>query len=290
VIVVKIGIGLPNTMLDAEGRTFAAWAKRAEERGFSSLATIGRIAYPGFDELVTFGACAAVTERIGLLTNVLLAPLYPTPHLAKATATVDAISGGRLTLGLAVGGRVDDYDLMAQDLETRGRRFDRQLEELHEAWAGKPIGNAGSPVTPATTAGRIPILFGGSPGVAARRAVPWRGGYTIGGAPPEQAAGMVREFRSAYAELGGQNQPKIVALQYFSIGEEHADTSVSNLRSYYAWLGEWAEGVAQGAARSDDDLRARQAAYAEMGVDELIWDPSVADLDQVDRLADVVLA
>jgi alkanesulfonate monooxygenase SsuD/methylene tetrahydromethanopterin reductase-like flavin-dependent oxidoreductase (luciferase family) len=285
-----IGIGIPNTMLDATGTTFPAWAVRAEERGFSSLASIGRIAYPGYDELVTFAACAAVTERIGLLTNVLLAPLYPTAHLAKTSATLDRISEGRLTLGLAVGGRADDYDLMGQEFETRGRRFDRQLEQLHVAWAGTPLAGSDQPVAPTTVNGTIPILFGGSPGVAARRAVRWQGGYTIGGAPVEQATGMVKDFREVYTELGGRGEPRIVALQYFSLGDEHAETSLRNLRAYYAWLGDWTEGVAQGAARSVDDVRARQASYADIGVDEFIWDPSVASIDQVDRLADAVLA
>jgi len=285
----RIGIGIPNTMLEATGDTFPAWAKRAEERGFSTLASIGRIAYPSYEELVTFAACASVTERIGFLTNVLLAPLFPTAHLAKTTATLDRISEGRLTLGLAVGGRPDDYVLMRQEFETRGRRFDRQLEELHDAWAGKALPEGDRPVGPTTMNERIPILFGGSPNVAARRAVRWHGGYTIGGAPPEQATGMVKGFREAYAELGGQGKPQIVALQYFSLGDEHTEGSLRNLRSYYAWLGDWTEGVAQGAARSVGELRARQAAYADMGVDEFIWDPSVASVDQVDRLADAVL-
>ena len=285
----EIGIGIPNTMLDVAGETFPAWAKRAEERKFSSLASIGRIAYPSFDELVTFAACAAVTERIGLLTNILLAPLYPTAHLAKTTATLDRISGGRLTLGIAVGGRVDDYDLMGAPFEKRGRHFNRQLEQLHDAWAGKPLPGSERPVAPTTTRGRIPILFGGSPSVAAPRAVRWQGGFTIGGAAPEQVVGAVKEFHETYAELGGKGKPRIVALQYFSLGDEHTEESLTNLRTYYAWLGDWVEGIAQGAPRSTDDLRAMQASFEAAGVDELIWDPTVASLDQVDRLADAVL-
>jgi alkanesulfonate monooxygenase SsuD/methylene tetrahydromethanopterin reductase-like flavin-dependent oxidoreductase (luciferase family) len=286
---VEIGIGIPNTMLDVSGQAFAAWAKRAEERNFSSLATIGRIAYPSFDELVTFAACAAVTERIGLLTNVLLAPLYPTAHLAKTTATLDRISGGRLTLGLAVGGRVDDYDLMGAPFGERGRHFDRQLEQLHDAWAEKPLPGSDRPVAPKTTRGRIPLLFGGSPSVAAPRAVRWHGGYTIGGGAPEQVVGAVKEFHERFDELGGEGKPRIVALQYFSLGNEHTEVSLTNLRTYYAWLGDWAEGIARSAPRSSDDLRAMQTSFESAGVDELIWDPTVASLDQVDRLADAVL-
>ena len=285
----KIGIGIPNTVLDVPGDGLLAWVRRAEERGFSTLATIGRIAYPGYDELVALGAAGAVTERIGLFTNILLAPAYPTAHLAKTSASVDRISNGRLTLGMAVGGRQDDFDLMGQDLHTRGRRLDRQLSELHEAWAGKVLPGADRPPAPTAVQDRIPILFGGSPHVAAPRAVKWGGGYTIGGAPPEQARGEAEEFRKLYADLGGTGEPRIVALQYFSLGEEHLEESLHNLRAYYGWLGDWAEGIAQSAARSVEDLKARQAAYEETGIDELIWDPSVSHPDQVYRLADAVL-
>ena len=94
---------------DVPGRLVLDWAGRAEERGFSSLATIDRIAYPSYDSLTALTAAAAVTDRIGLLTNILLGPAYNPVQLAKVTASLDQLSGGRLTLGLGVGGRADDY-------------------------------------------------------------------------------------------------------------------------------------------------------------------------------------
>src|SRR5262245_66200209 len=105
----QIAIGLPNTVQEAPGALITAWARRAEERGFSSLATIDRIAYPSYDSLTALTAAAAVTDRIGLLTNILLAPAYDPVRLAKVTASLDQLSGGRLTLGVGVGGREDDF-------------------------------------------------------------------------------------------------------------------------------------------------------------------------------------
>src|SRR6185437_6524790 len=72
----QIGIGLPNT-LQMDGTLVAAWAKRAEDRGFAYLATIDRIVYPTFDSLTSLAVAAGATTRIGLLTNILLAPAYP---------------------------------------------------------------------------------------------------------------------------------------------------------------------------------------------------------------------
>ena len=113
----KLGIGLPNPVPGTAGETLVEWARKAESAGFSSLATIDRIAYPSYESLVTLAAVAGATERIGLVTNVLLAPTRNPVLLAKMAASVDQLSGGRLTLGLGVGSRKDDFDAI-------GQRFD----------------------------------------------------------------------------------------------------------------------------------------------------------------------
>jgi alkanesulfonate monooxygenase SsuD/methylene tetrahydromethanopterin reductase-like flavin-dependent oxidoreductase (luciferase family) len=285
---VRIGIGLPNPVLDVSGSLLLGWARRAEERGFSSLATIDRIAYPSYDSLTALTAAAAVTDRIGLLTNLLLEPAYNPVLLAKVTASLDQISDGRLTLGLGVGARPDDYQLTGRSFSDRGKRFDADLELLHQAWAGQPAAGSQFPVAPPTTRGRIPLLIGGQPELAIRRAVRWGAGFTIGGAPPEMAAGAIQEFKAAWDQAGGEGQPRIVALSYFSLGEEHTEESLHNLRTYYGFLGDWAEGVAMGAPRTPEAVREQAAAFEELEVDELVFDPTVANLDQVDRLADAV--
>src|SRR6476620_1813342 len=135
----KIGIGLPNPVPGIPGTLLVEWAQRAEERGFSGLATIDRVVYPSFDSLATLAAAAGATSRIELSTNILIAPLYPPALLAKATASVDQLSAGRLTLGLAPGGREDDYTAVGRDFRTRGRDFDAELSLLHRAWRGEPL-------------------------------------------------------------------------------------------------------------------------------------------------------
>jgi alkanesulfonate monooxygenase SsuD/methylene tetrahydromethanopterin reductase-like flavin-dependent oxidoreductase (luciferase family) len=284
----RIGIGLPNTALDVPGQLLVDWARRAQERGFSSLATIDRVAYPSYDSLTALTAAAAVTDRIGLFTNLLLEPVYNPMLLAKVTASLDQLSDGRLTLGLGVGSRPDDYQITGRSFSDRGKRFDADLELLHQAWAGEPVVGSAFPVAPPTTLGRIPLLIGGQPELAAPRAARWGAGFTIGGAPPEMAAGAIREFKAAWEQAGGDGQPRIVALSYFSLGEEHTEESLHNLRTYYGFLGDWAEGVAMGAPRTPEAVREQAAAFEELEVDELVFDPTVASLDQVDWLADAV--
>jgi alkanesulfonate monooxygenase SsuD/methylene tetrahydromethanopterin reductase-like flavin-dependent oxidoreductase (luciferase family) len=268
---VDVGIGIGNVLLGMGGGTLVEWARRAEARGFSSLGTIGRLVWPTYDELAALAAAAAVTERIGLVTDVLLAPTYDTARLAKLTASVDAISDGRLTLGVGVGARGDDYEASGQDMHRRGRRLDRQLEELHESWAGGSVEGFSTAFGPTVPRGRIPLLFGGGPERAATRAAP---------------AGMVRAFRAAHASAGGSGAPRVVCLTYVGLGDEAE--SLRQLRAYYAVLGDRAEMIARSAARSPEDVRSRVRAYETLGADELIFMPTVPDADEVDRLADAL--
>ena len=102
------------------------------------------------------------------------------------------------------------------------------------------------------------------------------------------AAAAIEQFKVAWQQAGGAGTPRIVVLSYFSLGEEHTEESLHNLRTYYGFLGDWAEGVAMGAPRTPETVREQAAAFEEVGVDEVIFDPTVANLDQVDRLADAI--
>lgn len=289
----KVGIGLPNPVAGYKlfpGTRLVEWARRAEDRGFSGLATIDRLAYGSYDSLATLAAAAGATSRIGLMSNVLLGPVYPTPLLAKTAASIEQISGGRFTLGLAPGGRQDDYDSVGVDFETRGKEFDSQLELMHALWRGEGINEGGPAITPRPTSqDRVPVLIGGSGKPALRRGVRWAEGFTIGGAPADQAAGIVAAYRQAWADAGRTEEPRIAALAYFSLGQEAEDDSRGYLRDYYGFLGDFAEMIAQGALRSEDAIREAKQKFADAGITELYFDPTTCELDQIDRLADIVL-
>lgn len=285
----RIGIGLPNTIPETPGRLLVDWAARAEEHGFSSLATIDRIAYPSYESLVTLAAAGAVTERIGLMTNILLSATRNPIILAKEAASVDQLSGGRLTLGLGVGGRRDDFVATERGFEDRGKRFEEDLELMQGAWRGELVGGCPKPPTPEPVRGNVPILIGGTADVVLDRVVRWGAGWTAGGSGPDQVGPFADRVRKAWADAGRDGSPRIVALSYFSLGDDAVESSRASLLDYYAFLGEWAEQIADGASRTIEDVRDTARRFEEAGVDELIFDPTVADLDQVDRLADAVL-
>jgi probable F420-dependent oxidoreductase len=287
----KIGIGLPNPIPGVGGRTMIDWARRAEERGFSSLATIDRIAYPSYESLIALAAAAAVTERIGLLTNIVLGPTRNPVLLAKEAASVDQISGGRFTLGVGVGGREDDFVAAGQEFHNRGRRWDEALELIQRAWRGEPVAGSPKPVTPSPVRpGGVPLLIGGSTDAAVARTVRWGIGWTAGGAPPEQVAPFVERVRQAWKAAGRAGTPRIVALSYYALGPNAEAGATAYIKDYYGFLGEWADRIAQGVPRTPEALRELARRFEEIGVDELIFDPTIADLAQVDLLAEAVLS
>src|SRR6266568_5369658 len=166
-----VGIGLPTQIPGLDGKTLVDWAVQAEQAGFSTLGTIGRLVYPNYDELIALAAAAAVTERIRLTTSVLLAPLHTNTALfAKQAASLDRISGGRLVLGLGLGGREDDFAASGLAMAGRGRRFDEQLAEMRRIWAGEGRGDIG-PIGPRSARpGGPELILGGSTEASFRRA------------------------------------------------------------------------------------------------------------------------
>lgn len=282
----EISIGLPST-LRVDGPVLVEWARRAEERGFARLATIDRIVYPTYDSLTALAAAAGATSRIGLLPGILLAPLYPPVWLAKAAASLHALSGGRLTLGVGVGGRADDYAAMDRPYGERGRLMDETLDLLRRVAAGEPVAGGELPVAPPVPGGRVPVLVGGTSDAAVRRTLEHGDGWIAGGGGPDLAAPMVERIRGAWREAGRDGEPRLAALVYYGLGD--ADASAAALRHYYGFLGEWAEQIAASAVRSPEQARETVRAFADIGVTEVVFDPTVAALDEVDRLADAVL-
>jgi alkanesulfonate monooxygenase SsuD/methylene tetrahydromethanopterin reductase-like flavin-dependent oxidoreductase (luciferase family) len=286
----KIGVGLPNPVPGTPGTRLVQWARRAEEAGFSGLVTIDRIAYPSFDSLATLAAAAGATSRIGLMTNVLLAPVYPPVLLAKTSASIDQLSAGRLTLGLAVGGRPDDFQLTGRDFHTRGRDFDTTLELLHAAWRGENVAGSDRPIGPTPVNDRaVPVLIGGTNDKAIARTARWGAGWTMGGGGPDVAGPLITKVHDAWRDAGRAGEPRISALVYYSLGDDAEADSRAYLRDYYGFLGAYVDQIAEGALRTQDAVRGAVRAFSDAGVTELYFDPTTASLDQLDRLADLVL-
>jgi alkanesulfonate monooxygenase SsuD/methylene tetrahydromethanopterin reductase-like flavin-dependent oxidoreductase (luciferase family) len=269
-----IGIGLPNTVLGVERRGIVDWARRADEAGFASLGTIDRIAYDNFESLTTLAAAAAVTEKIRLTTDILIAPVRPAALLAKQAATINDLSEGRLVLGLAVGGREDDFEAVHVDFHRRGKIFDEQLETMTRIWGEDRPG----------------LLIGGSADVAFERTAKYADGWTQGGGTPEMFREGKAKLDEAWKAAGRDGEPRTMALFYYALGDGAQEAAQHALGSYYAFLGDYAQQIVDSAAKDADTVRGYLSAFEAEGVDEVICFPASADPAQVELLAEAALS
>jgi alkanesulfonate monooxygenase SsuD/methylene tetrahydromethanopterin reductase-like flavin-dependent oxidoreductase (luciferase family) len=283
----KIGIGLPNQVRDVNPVIIPEWAAKAESAGFSTLGTVGRIAYPGVMDTVALAAAAGATSSIGLLSNILLAPVWPAALLAKETAGIDGISGGRLTLGVGIGGRPDDFVADGHGIPRRGRRLDRDLQVYRDVWRGNPVGGGENPAVPRGTR-EVPLLFGAMAPAAFERMARWGQGFIGASLPPEVVAGSFDTARKAWQEAGREGSPRLVAIAYFAFAD--SDRGRGNVSDYYSNFGdEVANTIAAGVRVGAQDVMDAVKAFADLGADELIFNPACDDINEVSRLAETVL-
>lgn len=276
----RIGVGLPTSTPGVGGADLLAWARRAEAGPFASLGVIDRLVYDSYDPMVALAGAAAVTARIRLVTMVVIGPVRPAVVLAKEAASLDALSGGRLVLGVSLGARRDDYHAAGADWGSRGRRLSDQLVAMREVWDGTTVGPR-----PAQRGGP-PLLVGGGSGPAFLRAARYADGYVHGGGPPRAFASAAERARAAWADVGRPGQPALWGQAYAALGDAAAGEAY--LRHYYAFTGPFAERIAAGLITTAKGLREHLAGYAEAGCDELVLLPATSDPAELDRLADVI--
>jgi alkanesulfonate monooxygenase SsuD/methylene tetrahydromethanopterin reductase-like flavin-dependent oxidoreductase (luciferase family) len=287
----KLGIGLPNTMpVETDRALMLAWAKLADQAGFHTLATIDKPAYDSWDPLVTLAGVAGVTEKARLATTILQLPNRNETLVAKQAAVVDRLSGGRLDLGVAQGGRGDDYEVFGAPAKGRSQRLEEQVGRMRELWQDARSSDRNRGVTgPAPLQDPCPIWVGASQEKAMERAVRIGDGFifgTRGAARIRERTPWLRERAAAY----GKVDFPIAGLAYVGVGDDAGaalEEATHHVLRYYGEL--WTEPrelIHHGpAGKIADDV----AAYADSGIDLLILFPQIPRLDQVEQLAETVL-
>jgi alkanesulfonate monooxygenase SsuD/methylene tetrahydromethanopterin reductase-like flavin-dependent oxidoreductase (luciferase family) len=271
---ISIGVGLPAVVPGASADLLLEWARVADAGPFSSLGVHDRMAWDGFECLGVLNAAAAVTERIRLASLVLIAPLRPAAMIASQAAAIQELSGGRLTLGVGIGPRRDDYEAAGASFGTRGRRLEEQLHEFRSHWD--------------TGLARPRLLIGGGGDAALARMARHAEGYVHGGGPARAFKGAADRALAAWYDAGRTGSPRLVGTGYFALGGREAEGR-EFLRSYYRFVGPFAERIADGILRSHDEVAELAAGYAEAGCDELVLFPTVASIEQLHLLAEAEL-
>jgi probable F420-dependent oxidoreductase len=271
----QIGIHLPQYGRVAGPEAMTRAARHAEELGYAGVWVSDHTVSPAsqdypspflYDPIVSLTWAAAVTDTIGLGTSVIIAPQHNPLELANSLASVDSLSGGRLTVGVGVGWSAAEFDALGYDFTNRGTRTDEILRLWKEVWRESPASFRGEHyrfddmrVLP-RPAHEIPIWVGGSGERAYRRAVELGDGFHLIGVTPEEAAAPVARLR--------QDRPE--------------DDFVISLRTGWDPQG-----------MDTDRIKAERVAYEEAGVSYVISAPWRRDLDDwlrsMDQLAALVM-
>lgn len=281
---VNVGIGLPI----ADPNTLLTWAQHADDGPFSTLGLLDRLVYDNPEPLVALAVLAGATSRIRVQTEVLLAPLRDTALLAKQAATLDRMTGGRLVLGLGVGGRDDDHQAAGTDKRTRGRRLDEQMAVMRRLWSGEPYGDGVGPIGPAPARpGGPEVLFGGFKPAAIERVARWGDGF-LAAAPPSWAGALFDTARRFWQEYGRDGAPRLVAQLNVALGP---DTVIHDARAamhaYYAFTG-FPDRMTATMLTTPTAIRTAITTFTDLGADEVILYCHGHDPNQVNRLADVL--
>lgn len=272
----KVGIGLPNAVPGTPFGFVIEWAEKADAGAFSSVGVVDRVVYECHDPLETLAAAAEATSRIGLVTMVVIGPLRDNHALATDAAVIDAASAGRLTLGLAVGARIEDYTAKGVSPKGRGQRLTEQLLDLRLAWEREGVDG------PA-------LLVGGGSDASLLRMARYADGYVHGGGPPRTFVRAADTARTAWSELDRVGSPQLWGQGYFALGDAAVvEKGRDYMRDYYAFTGPFAEKIAEAMLDTPQAVAQFVRGYAEAGCDELVLFPAVAELDQIDLLADAL--
>jgi alkanesulfonate monooxygenase SsuD/methylene tetrahydromethanopterin reductase-like flavin-dependent oxidoreductase (luciferase family) len=274
---VNIGVGLPTTVPGATGELLLEWSRRADAGPFSSIGVLDRVVYDSYEPFAALAGAAGVTSRVRLATMIAIGPLRSTAMLAKQAASVHGLSGGRLTLGLAVGARTEDFDAAGVEHKGRGKRLGEQLAYIRGDVDSDRVGPSRE---------GIEILVGGLSGPAYSRMARYADGYAHNGGPPRAFANAAGRALAAWSDLGRPGKPKLWGQGYFALGD--AAKGEAYLRDYYAFTGGFVDRIAAGQLTSSSAVRDYVRGYEEAGCDELVLFPTVADLDDLERLQEAI--
>jgi alkanesulfonate monooxygenase SsuD/methylene tetrahydromethanopterin reductase-like flavin-dependent oxidoreductase (luciferase family) len=289
----KIGMTLPTMVPGLDRAALLAWMRGIDGGPFATLAAGERLAFPNQEMMVTMAAAAALTERVRLAFTVVVLPLHSTLPMAKQLATMDVLSGGRVTVGVGIGGREEDYRAAGAPFTRRLARLEEQVALLRRIWAGETVLDGVAPIGPRPVQPGGPEILAGSLAEASiRRAARYADGLCgFSFAPdPDEVGRAFAVARAAWREHGREQAPRLVTSCWFALGGDARSQMDVYVERYLGFYGSAA--AARVAARcttiSAAALRDVVWRIADLGADELILVPTTADVDELARVADLL--
>ena len=295
---VKIGLlvpggfgGTPPSMAE-----FNSFFRRADELGYDSLWVIDRLFHNIniIDPMTLMACAAAVTDRIRLGTSVLLFVMRNPALVAKTISTIDYLSGGRVTLGISLGGRDNEYEPMGVDVKRRVRRFTEGLEAMRRLWNEDGVTHHGrffdmDNVTvnpkPVQKPG-IPVIFGGTAEGVFKRTGELADGWVSGGTGNAEGYGQALEKIRGYAQAAGRDPASLDSAKlmycYVDDDRERAKSELENFtHAYYGPQYDVENNCAYGTGEQCAEVIQR---YIDNGAKTIILGPTWPDNSQIERI------
>ena len=289
----KISLCMPYMERGYDRATTLDWCRLADEGPFASISCGERITSYSQDMRILLGAAAALTSRVRIVPSLYVLPMHSPVRAAKELATMDVLSGGRVTVTVGVGGREHDYKAVGASLKGRLQRLDDGVAEMRRIWAGEPPFEGADPVGPTPVQkGGPPIWAGAMNPKAMKRASVWADG--VYGFSMDGGIDTVREqsqrARDAWSESGRSAKPYIATGFWYSM----AENSDAKLKSYvYDYLKIIDDGMARAIAETmkchnaEAIGEALDAIEAE-GCDECFLVPATLETVEVEKAAQLI--
>jgi alkanesulfonate monooxygenase SsuD/methylene tetrahydromethanopterin reductase-like flavin-dependent oxidoreductase (luciferase family) len=289
---VDIGTTLPTMVGDFDRTTTLDWCRRIDAGPFASVAVGERVTFRNQEQMVMLSAAAALTSRVRIVATIVILPMHAVPVIAKQAATMDVLSGGRLTLGVGVGGREHDYRAAGASFDKRLSRLDVGVAELRRIWAGEPPFDGADPVGPVPVQpGGIPILCSSLGPKSLARSAGWADGFvgfTLAGDELDLSSTADR-VTAAWDAAGRGTRPHLATTAWVSLGDDAVQRHRRYVAEYLAIDPVLGPLMVDAATMTSVDALRRALDNAERaGFDEFILVPTSSELAEFDRLEAVV--
>jgi alkanesulfonate monooxygenase SsuD/methylene tetrahydromethanopterin reductase-like flavin-dependent oxidoreductase (luciferase family) len=291
----KIGLCFPYCSKEREltRERMLAWFRYVDEGPFSSITCGERIIGPTVEMSATLAAAAAVTERVGIVPTLYVLPMHSGTWVAKHAATLDVLSGGRVTVTVGVGGRKQDYQAMGTSFGRRQARIAEEVAVMRQVWRGEPPFDGNGTVGPRPVQpGGPPILAGVMGPKSIARAATWADGVYSwsGNGERKELASQLALVRASWTEAGRDRPPRQVAGFWFCLAADAARRLQQYVFDYVSGHG---EGLARAYSRlmtraTPDAVREALDICEELGVEECILNPVTRDLAEIENLLEVL--
>lgn len=291
----KIGLCFPYTQEALDREVTLEWFRRVDEGPFSTLSCGERMIGTSVDMMALLGAAAAATSRVRIVPTLYVLPMHPAIKVAKHAATLDMISGGRVSITVGIGGRVHDYMCMEKEPIARYAKMDEQVAQIRRIWGGEIPFEGAEPIGPALVQKNGPPILAGVMGPkATARAAKWADGVYSwsGNGVPEEMKTQQQRVVEEWQKAGRNTAPERIA-GFWCSSVPDADAKLkAYVYKYLKVIGEKpAKGMASMCDRSTPDaIRASLDAYEEAGVEECWLNTATAEIAEIDGIEEIIEA